>query len=150
MCIHQSPTQAKSLDNPYEDSIVDILVNIKLLFSLPMAESKTFGEFLREARKAKKLSQRKLAALIDVNFTYLSKIENNEMPAPSEEKIQLLAEHLELDSDELFALAGRTSEELTELALQMPKILREAKNLTEEEQEEFLQWIKGRKAKRSS
>ena len=112
--------------------------------------AKTFGEYLRATRQEKKLSQRKLAALIDVNFTYLSKIENNEMPAPSEEKIKLLAKHLKLDSDELFALAGRTSEELTELALQMPKILRAAKELSKEEQEEILQWIKERKSRKSS
>lgn len=111
--------------------------------------AKTFGEFVRAARLKKKLSQRKLAEFVGINFTYLSKIENNEMPAPSEEKINLIAQHLELDPDELFALAGRTSEELTGLALQMPKILRAAKDLSDEDKEEILNWIAKRQTKTS-
>jgi len=36
---------------------------------------KTFGERLRELRRAKGLSQRALADLVKVNFTYLSRCE---------------------------------------------------------------------------
>lgn len=37
----------------------------------------SFGDRLRELGKAKEFSLRDLAALVDVDFTYLSKIEKN-------------------------------------------------------------------------
>ena len=106
-----------------------------------------FGERIKHARREKKMSQRKLAELLGVNFTYLSKIENNEMPAPSKEKILGLARHLELDSDNLFALAGRLPDELVDAAVQphMPTILRAARDLSEEDKKAMLEWIARRK-----
>ncbi len=39
----------------------------------------TFGERIRELRKAKDLRQRDLAKKVQVNFTYISKIENQKL-----------------------------------------------------------------------
>ena len=74
--------------------------------------SQTFGQTLREARQNKGYSQRELASLVGVNYTYLSKLENDrsEYP-PKEDVIQELAKHLELDAAELSYLAGRITEE---------------------------------------
>lgn len=68
----------------------------------------TFGKRLREARRSKGFSQRDLAGLVDVDYTYLSKLENNRADyPPKEDVIQALAHHLELDAEELSYLAGR-------------------------------------------
>ncbi|MBW4682745.1 MAG: helix-turn-helix domain-containing protein [Microcoleus vaginatus WJT46-NPBG5] len=74
--------------------------------------SKSFGKRIREARQNKGLSQRDLAALVKVDYTYLSKLENDraEYP-PKEEVIQSLAHHLDLDAKELHDLAGRIAPE---------------------------------------
>ena len=39
--------------------------------------SEDFGKLIRQARKAKSYSQRELAKILKIDFTYLSKIENN-------------------------------------------------------------------------
>lgn len=113
--------------------------------------SQTFGQRIREARQQKGYSQRSLAALVGVNYTYLSKIENDrsEYP-PKEDVIQSLAKHLDLDATELSYLSGRISTEdakaVQELAKkyqkQMPVLLRRmqdpqfAKKLMNEDQSE--------------
>lgn len=78
--------------------------------------SKTFGKLIRQARKDKEYSQRELAKLIGVNFTYLSKLENDHADyPPSKEVIQSLAEHLDLDKTELTYLTGKINPENAEI-----------------------------------
>ena len=94
----------------------------------------TFGKIIRQARKQKEYSQRELAKLVDVNYTYLSKLENDHAGyPPSEEVIDLLAENLDLteQKDKLRRLAGRITpedaevfEELIRKYKQMPALLR--------------------------
>lgn len=68
----------------------------------------TFGKFIREARKDKGYSQRELAKLLGLDFTYLSKLENDRADySPKEEVIRSLARNLDLDEEELIFLAGR-------------------------------------------
>lgn len=81
-------------------------------------KSKTFGERIRELRQLQNLSQRDLADKVAAglkggfDFTYLSKIENDRMPPPSMPAILQLAEVLEVNSDELLALAGKAPADL--------------------------------------
>ncbi len=78
-----------------------------------------FGQVIKKARKDKGLSQRKLASLIDIDFTYLSKLENNRVDyPPKEEVINSLAEHLDLNEEELIFLAGRSPQRYEELLKQ--------------------------------
>ena len=71
-------------------------------------EEQTFGTLIRQARKAKGFSQRNLAKILDLDFTYLSKLENDRSKyAPKEEIIRGLARHLELNEEELIFLSGR-------------------------------------------
>lgn len=96
--------------------------------------SDTFGKLIRQARKQKEYSQRELAKLIKVDYTYLSKLENDHAGyPPSEDVIDLLAYHLDLTDhkDKLRRLAGRISpdetkvfEELVKKYKQMPALLR--------------------------
>jgi HTH-type transcriptional regulator, competence development regulator len=70
--------------------------------------TETFGQRIRRRRREDKLSQRKLAELVGVDFTYLSKLENDQQgQSPGEELVVKLAEQLHDDSEELLALAGK-------------------------------------------
>ena len=84
----------------------------------------TFGQKIKQARKNKGYSQRQLAKLIESDFTYLSKLENNRVDyPPKEEKIRALAEHLELNAEELIFLAGRIPERDAQLLKQHYKTM---------------------------
>lgn len=74
----------------------------------------TFGQRLRELRKAKGITQRELAGIVGVSFTYLSKIENSAMPPPRGKTIMALANALDADSDELFGLSKKLPSEFSE------------------------------------
>ncbi len=67
----------------------------------------TFGERLRQIRKSRNVNQRDLAKTVGIDFTYISKIEAGSMKPPSAQVIHLLAQALETNEDELFALAGK-------------------------------------------
>jgi len=76
----------------------------------------TFGYKIKIARKDKGYSQKELGKLIGIDFTYLSKLENNRADyPPKEEVIKMLANHLELDAEELTFLAGRLPSEYQEV-----------------------------------
>lgn len=67
----------------------------------------TFGEKMKALRKAKRITQRDLADLVGVDFTYISKMENGKLiNAPAEETIRKIARVLEIDADE-FVVAAR-------------------------------------------
>jgi transcriptional regulator with XRE-family HTH domain len=76
----------------------------------------TFGKRLRQARKERGLTLRQLAKEADVNFTYLSKIENERVPyTPAAETIRELARILRVDSLEFLKLANKLPKELEPL-----------------------------------
>ena len=74
----------------------------------------TFGQRLRELRKAKGLTQRELADRVGLSFTYLSKIENGAMQPPRGKSITALANALDTDPDELFGLAKKVPSQFLE------------------------------------
>jgi HTH-type transcriptional regulator, competence development regulator len=77
----------------------------------------TFGQRIRELRKQQRLTQRVLAESARVDFTYLSKIENDRLDhAPSIKVIQGLARVLGIDELELMALANRVPPGLDAIA----------------------------------
>ncbi|MEA5468826.1 helix-turn-helix transcriptional regulator [Spirulina sp. 06S082] len=83
-----------------------------------------FGQKIRQARKDKSYSQRDLAKLLGLDFTYLSKLENNRAEyAPKEEVIRGLARELDLDAEELIFLAGRIPHKEEDLLRQHHKSL---------------------------
>jgi transcriptional regulator with XRE-family HTH domain len=72
-------------------------------------EGKHFGKMLRAIREQRRLSVRKLARVIGISPTYLSKIERGELPPPAWDKILALGEHLkseELQQAALYSLHG--------------------------------------------
>ena len=86
--------------------------------------TKSFGRIVRQARKDKGCSQRDIAKLVDLDFTYLSKLENDRATyAPKEDVIRKLAACLNLDAEELIFLAGRLPEQNEEFLKQNYKTM---------------------------
>jgi len=72
-----------------------------------------FGKRLRELRREKGFTLRQLAELAGVDFTYLSKVENDRVPyTPAADTIRTLARALGVDPLELLQLAGKLPEGL--------------------------------------
>lgn len=76
--------------------------------------STSFGQRVRELRKARGLSQKELAAKASIDFTYLSKIENARRLPPRERVIRAMAVALQIDERELMTLAGKAPERVPE------------------------------------
>jgi transcriptional regulator with XRE-family HTH domain len=99
-----------------------------------MAGRKSFGSLVRREREAREIGLRKMAKMIGVSPTYLSKVERDEFPPPVEDKVRKIAEIIGRDADELLALAGRVASDLTDIIRQRPRemadFLRAAKGLT--------------------
>src|SRR2546422_6146529 len=76
-----------------------------------------FGSKLRDLRQNKGMTLRALAEAAGVDFTYLSKIENDRVEhLPSAETIRDLAQALEEDAMALLQLANKLPPELAKLA----------------------------------
>lgn len=130
-----------------------------------IAKKKTFGQAIRDLRKAMKppLTQRELADRVasrlreedrrGFDFTYLSKIENDRLPPPSVPAIIALAEELGANQDDLLALAEKAPPDVGE-ALKKSEAARTFfrsavnENLTEEEWQKLLDSLNRLKKKR--
>lgn len=114
---------------------------------------KTFGERLRELRKVQGLSQKSLAEMIGINFTYLSKIENERLDFahfPSEELICNLATALECDEDELLILAKKVPAKIKERVFQRPEIFAALAECDDKTLDKMMSQIGGRPRRRKS
>lgn len=95
----------------------------------------TFGQRVRELRRAKNLGQRALAAKVGVSFTYVSRIENENLdfgPYPSEELIVKIAAALDADADDLMLLAKKIPEPIRQRVLERPDAFRKLAALDDE------------------
>jgi transcriptional regulator with XRE-family HTH domain len=89
--------------------------------------ARSFGEYLRERRevlraKDEAFSVRQVAQRIGVEPSFLSKVERDEVPPPSEGKIVALARELGEDPDVLLALAGKVSSDLQAAIRKRPEL----------------------------
>jgi len=68
----------------------------------------TFGKRIRELRRQKHMTQRDLADAVDLDFSYISKIENDRLKySPSFKSILRIARVLDVDELELLELADK-------------------------------------------
>ncbi len=93
-------------------------------------EAPEFGQYVRAARerlaeKSPDFSLRQVAGALDIEPSYLSKIERSIEPPPGEETIKALAKILDEDSDLLLALAGKISSDLRRIILKRPQLFAE-------------------------
>ena len=76
---------------------------------------KSFGQILQELRRAAGISQRELAAEVSVDFSYISKVENDRLPPPSADTIVKICEVLKVAPDDMLAQAGKMTSEVKEM-----------------------------------
>jgi HTH-type transcriptional regulator, competence development regulator len=101
----------------------------------------TFGERVRELRKAKGLTLRALAGKVQVNFTYLSKIENTKLDFgeyPGEGLIRKLAKALKADEDELLLLAEKIPDHIRRRVIERPDAFQKIASLDDEKLDRLL------------
>jgi transcriptional regulator with XRE-family HTH domain len=97
-----------------------------------MEKPMSFGELIRKLRKARNLSQRELADKVKLNFTYLSKIENEKLDFaqfPSVETIEKLARALGANESELLLLAQKIPEDIKRQVIKRPDVFRKIASL---------------------
>ena len=87
----------------------------------------SFGKYIKRSREAladsgSGYSLRKVAAAIEVEPSFLSKVERDLVSPPSEAKIVALAGYLEEDPDVLLAMAGKVSSDLQEIIRKRPQL----------------------------
>lgn len=107
----------------------------------------TFGQVLRELRRSKGISQRGLAGKAGVDFSYISKIENDRLPPPAADTIVKICDALEVSPDKLLTLSGKIPSELRDTIGSSPaamQFIRSAQSmgLTEGEWKELTQQLK--------
>lgn len=106
------------------------------------ATAMTFGERIRQLRKAKNLNQQQLADKVGINFTYLSKIENNRLTTtdfPSEDTIKKLAKYLGADADELLLMAKKVPDSIRKRVIERPDAFRKFASLDDETIDKLLE-----------
>ncbi len=93
-----------------------------------MADS--FGKYLRRKRKQKGKSQRTLAGEAGINFTYLSKVENNVpgFSSLSEPTLEKLADALDVDPDEMITRAGKIPSDVKRMLVDDFSLVKEIRN----------------------
>lgn len=107
-------------------------------------ERETFGQQLRRYRLRAGKTQEELADAIDVDFTYISKIENDKARPPKRERIERAAHFLDLDQEEeidLLLLAEKLPSDVQNWALDRPKavsLYRSIKEASPADQEDIL------------
>lgn len=109
-----------------------------------------FGAFVRARREEKEIGLREMAKMIGVSPTYLSKVERDEFQPPVEEKVRAIAAIIDCDPDELLALAGRVSSDLSEIIKKRPvelaALLRTTRNLSAKDIDRLARMAKKAKA----
>lgn len=86
-----------------------------------------FGKYIKNTREKRAetsqgYSLRKVAAAIEVEPSFLSKVERDLVAPPSEAKIIALADYLDEDPDVLLAMAGKVSSDLQDIIRKRPQL----------------------------
>lgn len=84
-------------------------------------DTESFGKLLRSFRLKAGLGLRELARLIDKSPGYLSDVELDNVPPPSEETIVQIAKALNVDKKSLLSTAKKVDPELSEYVAEQPQ-----------------------------
>lgn len=96
--------------------------------------NETFGKRIKRLRRELELTQREVASSLGIDFTYLSKLENDRGEPPGEETVRKLAGVLHVEAEELLALAGKVPPELRQRAqadVAFARLLRQLPNASD-------------------
>lgn len=86
--------------------------------------TRSFGTILKEIRRSKNISQRKLAEEVGVDFSYISKIENDRLPPPAAETIIKISEALDIPNEILLSKTGKISNDAKDYLTSSPAAVR--------------------------
>jgi HTH-type transcriptional regulator, competence development regulator len=75
----------------------------------------TFGKLLKDLRREKNVSQRELAEKIGVDFSYISKVENDRLPPPAAETTIKIARALGIPVEELLSHGNKLPLDLKDM-----------------------------------
>lgn len=103
-----------------------------------------FGDMLKSLRTEKKISQRKLAELVGIDFTYISKIESGTMEPPAEGTIVKMAQFLGENPDKMLLVAKKVPSDFNKVIIEnkdVPAFLRKVPNLSSVQWEKIRQII---------
>jgi transcriptional regulator with XRE-family HTH domain len=98
----------------------------------------TFGEKLKEIRRLKGITQREVATKVGVDFSYISKVENDRLPPPSSETIERICEALNVPVEDLLVLARKPPAGMIEImssSADALKFFQHAKSMNLDEKE---------------
>ena len=74
--------------------------------------AQTFGEYLREQRRRAGATQRDLASRVSVDYSYISKLENDRLPPPSARAVIAIADALGASRDDFLARVGKIPDDV--------------------------------------
>lgn len=80
----------------------------------------TFGNLLRKLRYQQDIGIKKLAAEINVDYAYLSRIENDKIK-PSERAIERISKYFNYSKDELMILGDKIPEDIKAILRENPE-----------------------------
>lgn len=80
----------------------------------------TFGKLFRRLRSKTGLGIKRLAPELGVSYSYLSKLENNELN-PSEEFVQRAARYFKTDRNQMLLSAGKIPPEVLRILQEHPE-----------------------------
>ncbi len=107
-----------------------------------------FGERLRGLRRSRRMSLRRLAPLVSISASCLSRIERGRLPPPHDRAIARIARALAAEPNPLLEAAGRLPEDVASRLLRRPrlmaKLVRLADGLPDEKLEELCQRAEGK------
>jgi len=80
----------------------------------------TFGLLVRKLRYTQGIGIKKLASQLDVDYTYLSRIENDKV-IPSEQVIDRIARYFRYNKDELMLSADKIPDDIRRILRENPE-----------------------------
>lgn len=85
-----------------------------------------FGEFVAEKRKAKDISLRKMAELLDLSPAYWSDIEKGRRNPPNINKLEEISKLLGLSQEETDMMIDMASEDRDEIPMDLPEYIKDS------------------------
>ena len=106
------------------------------------------GKFIRARRNEAGLGLREFARLISKSAPFLTQLELDDDPPPaSEDTLRAIARVLQIDADELFALANKLPRDLAPESQREIALYRKVKELPAEGQMELLEMLRRQQRK---
>ncbi len=102
-----------------EGGILNICLGLTILSTQGYKLIMDFGFLLKTLREKSGLSIKRLAPELDVNYTYLSKLENNKV-SPSEELVERVSHYFAYSKEELLLAANKIPEDVLKILRENP------------------------------